>query len=243
MAKDFTFKQFHINALKCGMPVSTDAIILGAWANIQNNQSILDIGCGTGLLSLMCAQRNATAEIIGVEIEKNAYQSAMLNFRNSPWNERLKVIHREVGDFTEESIQSKNSFDAIICNPPYFNDGETSHNLQRSMARHTSTLPHRKLLKYCAALLVNRGKANLILPQKEGEIFLNLLHLEENNELQLTRLTEVKTTINKPVSRLLIELSKQDNSATMTREQLIINSLNGYSVEFINLTKDFYLKM
>lgn len=244
MAKDFTFKQFHINAFDCGMPVSTDGILLGAWADIQESRHILDIGSGSGLLSIMCAQRNAIAEITGVEIESNAFQATSKNYNKSPWKQRLHSIHIDIKDFVEQSITEGTRFESIICNPPYFNDGEQAHDKQRAIARHTSTLSHSDLLKYCELLLEDNGKAHLVLPKKEGEAFIKLLSEPRyNNQLKLMRLTDVKTTFNKPVSRILIELIKQKAQPEIKREQIIIHNEDTYSAEFIRLTKDFYLKM
>ncbi|WP_028870164.1 tRNA1(Val) (adenine(37)-N6)-methyltransferase [Psychromonas arctica] len=214
MAKDFTFKQFHINAYQCGMPVSTDAILLGAWANINSAKKILDIGCGTGLLAIMCAQRNTLAHISAVEIEKNAFKAAQENAINCPWASRLSIHHQSIQDFTNE-VTAHSNFDAIICNPPYFNNGAQSSNSRRAVARHTSALSHNNLLSYCALLLTEQGTANFVLPKEEGLSFINLLQntdAEHFLKLSLTRLTYVKTTSSKPAIRVLIELTKQSTT-------------------------------
>lgn len=236
MAKDFTFKQFHINAFQCGMPVSTDAVLLGAWANITAAESILDIGCGTGILSLMCAQRNQSALISAIEIEENAFQAATHNIMNSPWSERLSVYHQSLADFT----LSTNKFSAIICNPPYFNSGEVSQSSQRAVARHANQLTHADLLHYCCLLLKDASYASFILPVQEGRVF---LQLAEQYDLQVSRLTQVKTTPHKAVSRLLIELTNITTAITTETSELIIHNGQQNSDQFINLTKDFYLKM
>jgi len=248
MAKSFTFKQFHIDALGCGMPVSTDSILLGAWADVVSAKSILDIGCGTGLLALMCAQRNPVADITALEIEENAYQAAIINSINSPWANRLSIEHLSIQEFSTKEIK----FDAIICNPPYFNNGLTSSNYQRSVARHTSALTHQNLLNYCYKLLEDQGIASFVLPKEEGLNFIELLEnikSDASSKLVLTRLTYIKTTVNKPATRVLIELQKQKilSLPVITGEvinaELIINNGQEYSCEFINLTKPFYLKM
>jgi len=245
MEKSFTFKQVHMNAHECGMPVSTDAVFLVAWANIVESRNILDIGCGTGLLSLMCAQRNELAEITSVEIETFAYQAALENFRNSLWDKRLQLIHTDIKAFTELAFNNKQTYDSIICNPPYFNEGEEAKNKQRAVARHTASLSHSSLLDYCDTLLVDKGKAHFVLPKREGDAFINLLSTSTipTRTLTLTKLTEVKTTENKPVSRLLIELTKQQKQTEVVRNKLTIRNGEDYSQEFINLTHDFYLKM
>lgn len=244
MAKDFSFKQFHIQAGQCGMPVSTDAVLLGAWAKVTTANNILDIGCGTGLLAIMSAQRNASANIFAVEIEKNAYLAAKNNFILSPWSDRLTVVHAAIQDYAKQMSHSVTNeslkFDAIICNPPYFNNGQLSSNNERALARHTHTLSHQSLLDCCSRLLKPQGTLSLILPKSEGEA---LLALTQSMALQATRLTYVKTTSTKGVTRLLIELTQQAIKSDTIMDELIINQGNGYTKEFTALTRAFYLKM
>lgn len=93
----FTFKQFHIDDLNCGMPVSTDGVILGAWSPLSQAQQILDIGAGSGLLSLMAAQRSL-GRITAVELEEKAAAACLYNMVQSPWADRLSVIHCDIQD-------------------------------------------------------------------------------------------------------------------------------------------------
>lgn len=241
MAKDFTFKQFHITAAQCGMPVSTDAILLGAWARVDKAKTILDIGCGTGLLAIMCAQRNQSAHISAIEIEENAFKAAIDNCINSPWSSRLAVIYCPLQEFAK----ANKTFDSIICNPPYFNSGEESKMTQRAVARHTSMLSHQTLITCCQKLLNNDGLASFVLPKQEGEAFIRLLDYASNekNSLQISKLTYVKTTINKPATRVLIELIKSGYPVIAKQSELTIHDGLDYSSPYISLTKDFYLKM
>ncbi|MDN2662157.1 tRNA1(Val) (adenine(37)-N6)-methyltransferase [Psychromonas sp. 14N.309.X.WAT.B.A12] len=252
MSKGFTCKQFHINTEQCGMPVSTDGILLGAWANILQSDSILDIGCGAGLLSIMCAQRNAYASIIGLDIEQNAIKAAIENVNQTPWNERITIKHQSLRSFVEGHLNTQPSINSeissIICNPPYFNSGEHSFNTQRALARHTSSLSHYNLLNDCHQVLKLGGTASFILPAKEGLAMIDLLgEVNEKFEtfLSLSRLTMVHTKQNKPVTRLLIELTKHKSNLliNVTKNSLIIHEGGNYSTDFVELTKAFYLKM
>jgi len=246
MAKDFTFKQFHIKGFNCGMPISTDAILLGAWANILDSESILDIGAGTGILSIMCAQRNALAQIKGVELDQGAFDAATFNYLHCPWYQRLQAIHAPIVTFTQQYIQQGLTVSAIICNPPYFNSGEKAENKQRALARHTDTLSHQDLIDCCGRLLKEKGKAHFVLPKAEGEAFMALVASTNRCGLTLTRLMNVKTTVNKPVTRLLIEFTKitqQRDTGCVDTAQLIIHEGEHYSEDFVALTNDFYLKL
>lgn len=124
--KDFEFKRFTIIGGKCGMPVSTDGVLLGAWADIQDAKTILDIGTGTGLLALMCAQRSPNSEILAIDIDNDAIQATQHNISSSVWASRIQASQADV-----TQMSSQRQFECIVCNPPYFNSGEQSRHEQR----------------------------------------------------------------------------------------------------------------
>jgi tRNA1Val (adenine37-N6)-methyltransferase len=231
--KDFHFKQFSISGGLSGMPVSTDGVLLGAWSRLYDCRDILDIGTGTGLLALMCAQRFPDARITAVDIDPRAINAADYNFRHSAWNKRLSVIHADINLLTMPA-----RFDGIICNPPYFTSGILAKQAHRAIARHTQALSHSDLINKCKDFITVEGKANFVLPETEGKHF--ICQAREQG-WHLTRLCRVRPTASKPVHRLLIELSQQESECL--EESLTIHNNNGYSDEFIRQTKDFYLKM
>lgn len=231
--KDFKFKKFDIVGGFSGMPVSTDSVLLGAWIDADQGDSILDIGTGTGLLSLMCAQRFSTASICAIEIDYMAYQAAKYNFSQSIWSQRLLLLQQDVLTW-----RSSCCFDTIICNPPYFQSGELSESTQRAVARHSHTLDHRLLLNKCWSLLSEDGKASFVLPLIEGQAFIQNAN---STGWCLSRLCKIKPNENKAENRVLIELSKKNNLCQES-ELTILNS-DRYSDDFVALTKEFYLKM
>lgn len=133
----FTFKQFHIDDMNCGMAVGTDSVVLGAWAQLTAAKTVLDIGAGSGLLSLMAAQRSQ-AHITSVELDTSAAEACQHNFHNSPWANRLTLVNSSIQDFCQH-IEYQEYFDHIICNPPYFEQGTQAIQSQRAMARHTDS--------------------------------------------------------------------------------------------------------
>ncbi|CCN48035.1 putative RNA METHYLTRANSFERASE [Vibrio nigripulchritudo MADA3029] len=232
--KDFQFKQFKIRGGRSGMPVSTDGVLLGAWASISPAGQLLDIGTGTGLLSLMCAQRSDDNLVItAVELEQDAFETASLNFADSPWSQRIRPV---CGDILNLSFDTQ--FDAIICNPPYFNSGEQALDTRRADARHTNTLTHSALMKTCWAHLTDTGAASFVLPLVEGE---QCIEIARAQGWHLSQCCRVQTTARKPATRLLFTLTKQP--CETQESSLVINQGNGYSSEFIALSQDFYLKM
>lgn len=251
--KTFQFKQFTVDQSHCGMPVSTDGVLLGAWAELQGR--ILDIGTGTGLLSLMSAQRYPQNKITAIEIDKDAYQTAYFNIMQSQWSDRIDIKHMDISD-----LSPLQKFDSIICNPPYFNSGESAQHKARATARHTQTLSHHQLLKICANLLDTHGLANFILPKTEGEYF---IQIASELGFWLKRVCYIHTTDKKPCQRLLIclhapnhvnhsqqaqniNLPQKNMTQTLmkpTTEKLVIQINQSYTHDFIALTHPFYLKM
>ncbi|QXC57012.1 tRNA1(Val) (adenine(37)-N6)-methyltransferase [Vibrio mimicus] len=231
--KSFHFKQFSIDEGECGMPISTDGVLLGSWAFTSPPMSILDIGCGTGLLSLMCAQRFPEADITALDIELSAFQATEKNRKNSPWANRIACHHHDILHW-----QPEQRFAAIICNPPYFNTGETAQHQVRATARHTVNLQHQALIGRLPQLLESDGVASFILPKIEGEQF---IALAKQVGLHLGRYCQVQPTPNKPVHRLLFELHL--SPCTTEDSTLVIHENAGYSEAFRQFTGDFYLKM
>ena len=230
----FRFKQFIVHQDQTAMKIGTDGVLLGAWAGAENPRRILDIGTGTGLIALMLAHRFPQADIDAVEIEAGAVQQARQNFRISPWKERLQVFHTDFKDF-----QTPNRYDLIVSNPPYFDEDYLSNDKARNLARHTDSLRLASLLDKAQNLLNENGSIQLILPiQKQEELCLLL----RDRSLFLHQITFVKGRAEKPPKRILVKISTKP--ATSSQNSLVIEkSRHHYTPEYIELTKDFYLKM
>ncbi|WP_298772647.1 methyltransferase [uncultured Shewanella sp.] len=235
----FTFKQFHINDSLCGMRVSTDGVLLGAWAPLTQADTILDIGAGSGLLSLMAAQRSQ-AQITAVELDEKAVNDCEHNFNASPWSDRLKVHHCAIQHF----ITSHRVFDHIICNPPYFTNGPQSQLKARSRARHTDNLNFDELLNAIKQLLGPDGIASLILPSASLKDFLVRLSFFKLKTIQLVNVASIE---GKAPNRHLINLQHGDLQTqyfSPVNTHLNIRMPTGqYSNEMQALTQNFYLKL
>lgn len=166
----FECKQFTIDQGGCAMKVTTDASLLGAYADVEHAQRILDIGAGTGLLSLFAAQRS-TARIDAVELDSQAAEQTRKNFANSPWSERLNLTEMDIRDYASQHLQS---YDCIITNPPFFT-GSTLNPCERSaLARHNTHLPLPDLMKAIDQLLSADGVVWILLPLAESEAIIKL---------------------------------------------------------------------
>ncbi len=235
MTTGFTFKQFHVDHQDCGMPVSTDGVLLGSWAQLQPQGPILDLGTGSGLLALMAAQRSENTLIDAIDIDHHACHAAKRNFEQSPWAHRLTSHHCSVQEWITQTPAQH--YATILCNPPYFNHGQQAESTQRAIARHTSTLTQSDLLNAIDHALSPDGVANLILPCFEGE---QLLMLTKQHHLYLQTLCEVHSTENKGAQRYLMTLGRSPQWPV--RSRLNIHEQGQYSNDFIALTQAFYLK-
>ena len=233
----FSFKKFNVNQDQCAMKIGTDAVLLGAWTPIHNNPfSILDIGAGTGILSLMLAQRSNATQIDAIEIDEKSYEQCVENFENSPWNDRLFCFHASLDTFMAEP---QDDYDCIISNPPFYTEDFKTDNESRDLARFQDALPFEDLIEASSLLLSENGILSVIIPYKEEEKFIALAHQFELFPFKITR---VKGNPNSELKRSLIALSR--NETTCAFDELTIETTrHHYTPEYRNLTKDFYLKM
>ncbi len=237
MNKPFIFKQFEVNQDRCAMKIGTDSVLLGAWTSINNNPfSILDIGAGTGILSLMLAQRCSAEQIDAIEIDDDAYEQCVENFEQSPWSDRLFCYHASLEEFVDEI---EDQYDLIISNPPFYSDTYKSENKQRDLARFSDAMPFRHLVESVSKLLSKEGSFSVIIPYSQEKDFMVLASKEH---LFPKRILRVKGSPSSEIKRSLIEFSFNEIEAEVS-ELIIETARHQYTEAYINLTKDFYLKM
>ena len=239
----FQFKQFTIDQSLCAMKVGTDGVTLGAVADVEKARRVLDIGCGTGLLCLMTAQRNGTAEIVGIDIDEDAVRGATQNCESSKWAGRISIVGKSLQEFVEAA---PSAFDKIITNPPYFEDSLKAPKASRTLARHTDSLPFSELASSASTLLSDDGSLSIILPTDAHEKFEKIA---EEYGLYLRKKTLVYPKPGAEVKRVVGEFVKIKNDEckmqnveieTLTVETEIRHQ---YTDDYIRLTKEFYLKM
>ncbi len=237
MTKPFVFKEFSVKQDRCAMKIGTDGVLLGAWAPINKNTfSILDIGTGTGVVALMLAQRSNAETIEAVEIDDNAFEQAAENFENSPWGDRLFCYHAGFNEFVEEI---DDEYDLIISNPPFYKEEFKSNDSKRNLARFSDALPFEHLLYGTSKLLDNNGKACFIIPYSEE---IEFIAIAKKMKLFANKITRVKGTAKSEIKRSLLEFSFHKNG-TIYNELIIEIERHSYTKEYIELTKEFYLKM
>ena len=233
----FQFKKFTVNQDRCAMKIGTDGVLLGAWCPIDNHPfSILDIGAGTGILSLLLAQRSNAEQIDAIEIDENAFEQCVENFESSPWGDRLFCFHTGLDEFMEEP---EDEYDIIISNPPFYTEDYKTDNEQRDLARFQDALPFEDLVQAAHLLLSENGIFAIIIPFKEEEKFIALAN---HFEIYPFKITRVKGTPTTKIKRSLLAFSRVKKETSID-ELIIETERHQYTEEYITLTKDFYLKM
>lgn len=231
----FRFKQFSLEDDRCAMKVGTDAVLLGAWVNVEGASLILDVGTGCGIIALMLAQRTAHDVMIeGIEVERTDAEQAQKNVTNSPWANRVNIHSVALQDF-----QSPAQFDLIVSNPPYFINSQLPPTAHRAQARHTQALSFEELIYHSLRLLNANGRLAVILPFEEGNLFQSLA--EQQGLFPTIRLAFYSRQ-GKPQERWLLEFSKI--KLPIKEEQLILHGDGeSWSDDYKNLTRAFYLKL
>ena len=240
MSKPFKFKEFTIQQDKTAMKVGTDGVLLGAWCSVDAYpDTILDIGAGTGVIALMIAQRCDAMTIDAVEVDENAYEQTVANFEESDWGDRLYCYNATFTEFAEEIAEEEETYDLIVSNPPFYTDDFETEDDARNKARFTSSLSFEELIVGVSKILSKNGNFSVVIPFKEEESFINLA--KENN-LFLNRICRVQGNKTSEIKRCLLAFSFDETE--IQEESLIIEiERHKYTEDYINLTKDFYLKM
>ena len=235
---EFLFKQFKIIQNDSVFKIGTDSIILGSWVNFEKASNILDVGCGTGLLSLMAAQKEIKANVLGIDLQIEATNLSDLNFQNAPFSDRLKVVNEH---FIQISNTSNLKFDYIISNPPYFSSGEASKQRNLGIARHNSALPIIEFWNCVNKISSDKTKIGLIYPFEEAQIcIINAMEIGWNVHRRLNIYPKETETNGMNPKRVALEFSRENLPFEV--DDLFILTKNGlYTKEYIVLTKDFYL--
>ncbi|WKD85909.1 tRNA1(Val) (adenine(37)-N6)-methyltransferase [Polaribacter huanghezhanensis] len=222
------------------MKVGTDAVLLGAWCSLEKfPNTILDIGAGTGIIALMLAQRSDAFTIDAIEVDENAYEQSVENFELSDWSDRLFCYHSSFEEFTREMEDEEEKYDLIISNPPFYTDAFETENEARNKARFTSSLTFENLILGVSKILSKTGEFSVIIPFKEEE---NFIKIAQQNNLFPIRICHVKGTATSEIKRSLLcfAFGKKEIQAAVL---VIEKERHQYTEAYINLTKDFYLKM
>ena len=229
----FSFKQFTINQEKAAFKVGTDGVLLGAAADPAGASRILDIGSGTGLIAIMLAQR-CDARITAIEPDSESYIQCLENVSLCRWSDRIRVEHTNLQNF-----QPADYFDLAVINPPYFSESLKNPDPRKSSSRHNDSLTNDDLLKNVSRLLGATGRLQLILPYAEGNIF---IADASGFGFYCNSILKIRPLPSSEIRRMILTFSRQRLSPTEKFLTIEHGQRHEFTEDYINLTKEFYLK-
>ena len=231
-SQTFRFKQFDVSHSKSGQKVTTDSVLLGSWIELdQAPGRILDAGAGTGLLSLMAAQKWPASKIEALEIDEFSAEECEDNFLRSPWKERLFIKKDDFACFCPSE-----KYDLILSNPPYFKNGIKAPDEKRRAARSESALNVISLIDFASVWLSENGTLGMVCPvgrEKEIDFQALLRGFASSKKLYVTTVEGKEPTL------LLVALSRTGESES--RNLVLRHRFGAYTDDYIETTKEFYL--
>ncbi|UTW60886.1 methyltransferase [bacterium SCSIO 12741] len=229
--RPFRFKQFSIHQDQAPFKVGTDGALLGAWAAVQNEHRILDIGTGTGLIALMLKQRAPKAQVVALEYQKEAADQARINFEESPWD--IGLVEQDLQSFIPQS-----NFDRIVCNPPYFKPSTLSDNKGKNLSRQNLSLDLDDLFRFADQHLSASGQLSMVIPKDRENDYRKWM--DQFNFHPLREWSMHPTPVHE-VKRMLLTCGRVAQETEVKSFILESEGRHHYSLEVKELLRDFYL--
>ncbi len=231
----FQFKRFRVYHADCGFKVGTDGVLLGAWTPVKDGDSVLDIGTGSGLISLMIAQR-ANVQIDAIDINARAAEQAAKNFGRSAFSD-IRAYHSAVADWAG----SDRKYDLVVCNPPFFSNAQPPRDPDLKVAKHTVALDPPDLFALARSLLRAGGGLGIIFPRSEYDVF---CQAAKKHGFFPQNVLDVYPLPDHPEIRLLVNFVMSDPGPPERHDLHIERSKkrHDYSQEYMDLTGDFFLR-
>ena len=227
--KPFQFQKFTIQQDENVFRVGTDGVLLGAFCDVSEKGNVLEIGTGTGLISLMMAQRNTFAKILAVDINENAVKLASENFRNSPFAKNLKV---ELKDF--KNFETEEKYDLVVCNPPFFEENNSGKDV---LARQQVELNFKNLIEKSAEIITENGILSIIIPSESAS---EIESLAQKFKFYLIKKINIYGIEGGNLKRNILEFSFAQKPIKIT-DFVIEKSPRKYSEQYLELTKEFHV--
>ncbi|MCZ2471262.1 methyltransferase [Aquirufa ecclesiirivi] len=228
----FQFKQFQLAHGNPGLKISTEACLFGAWIPTGNDQHVLDIGTGCGLLAHMICQKSSALLVDAIEIHPEVAEIAQQNAEQSPFKTQIMVFQGDIKTWT-----SSHPYDLIVCNPPFFSNHLAASDSSKQTAIHADHLSPEELAQVIQTQLSDSGQFAVLYPPYEMGLF---LHSAEKRGLFANQVTDI---IPKPGAKVLRQMllgSRQKMKISV--EQIHIRDEQGnYHPDFQELLKPYYL--
>lgn len=230
----FQFKKFVLQQSDQVFKFGTDAALLATWTEIENSTNILEVGTGTGVITLMMSQRNPKNTYTAIDISKYAIELANENLRNFPMESNITLIHSAIQD-----LEIDQKFDLVVSNPPFFENSTKSPTELKNTTRHTEVLPLKDLLFCAKNLLSDTGRIEMIYPSRYLQ---ELKSISQEIGLFVNKVVYTRSTPNKPIKRVLVSISKVYDLQEST-EMIINGEHKGYSKQVFDMLRPFLLQL
>ena len=230
----FYFKQFKVEDGNSTMKVGTDAVLLGAVAEVEAADSILEIGTGCGVIALMLAQRSQ-ARIDAIEIDEESVKQARENAANSPWNDRINIVHSSLQDFVKKSAKK---YSLVISNPPFFSRSLKSPDEKRNITRHNDSLSFNELMDCSSQIMMPGASLWVILPIKEHEEFVEIAaNIGFFNHYKMM----ITSREGKEYQRVILQYKNAPAEKVLDQNLVLKNADQSFTKDYIKLTREFYI--
>lgn len=232
--RPFFFKKFGLFHHRSTMKIGTDAILLARWIEVSENDNVLDIGTGCGLIPLMLAQKGIKSAD-AVEIDKDSYEEAAQNFSNSAWKSQLIAINEDVKVY---AAHCEKKYDLVVSNPPFFFGDNIPEKAKKGLARHTNTLSYSDLLSAVKKIMKPSGRFTLVLPARESKTFLKEA---ENQGFYLEKELLIVPIEGKEPNRINMQLVVNQVNNVDSETFVLRYPDHSFTKEYKDFLKDYYL--
>lgn len=232
--RPFFFKKFGLFHHRSTMKIGTDAILLARWIEVSENDNVLDIGTGCGLIPLMLAQKGIKSAD-AVEIDKDSYEEAAQNFSNSAWKSQLIAINEDVKEY---AAHCEKKYDLVVSNPPFFFGDNIPEKAKKGLARHTNTLSYSDLLSAAKKIMKPSGRFALVLPARESKTFLKEA---ENQGFYLEKELLIVPIEGKEPNRINMQLVVNQVNNVDSETFVLRYPDHSFTKEYKDFLKDYYL--
>lgn len=235
----FEFRQFRIEQPENVFRVGTDGVLLGAWAGGESDsvRSVLDIGTGTGLIAIMMAQRFPGASVVAIEPDRASFEAAAANVAASKWSRSVEVINSSLHEYAGTCSRK---FDLIVTNPPFFTGSLKNPDPVKASFRHAGELTPATILEQSRGIMAEGGLLSLILPWAEGNV---MVAEAATTGLFCSRMLKVRSLSGSPFTRLVLEFASTRVTPSVKILTMGHPSHGGYTRDYIELTRQFYLNL
>jgi len=233
--RPFHFQTFSLHHHRSTMKVGTDAVLLGIWTELSGIKSVLDVGAGCGIISLILASRSPVV-VDAVELDNDSFEEASQNFAESPFSNRLSIFHADFNHFV--STENK-KYDLIVSNPPFFINDFQSKNPRKSLARHTQSLTYEQLVNGAQKLLNLNGKIAVVLPYRESRFFLQAAQIAG---FFVEKKMLIFPVVGREPNRMNLLLSRKP--VDLQTEKFTIRDGDGkFTNQYVEFVRDYYISV